>query len=53
MACILYTHVITGTGDNKGGNKEEVARRAEMLPLGSLGKSTQKNYCAKWNTWVK
>ena len=49
-AHILYTHVVTGTGDNRGGNKEEVARLVETLALGSVGKSTQKNYLAKWNT---
>ena len=48
------THTrLTGTGDNKGGKKEEVARLVETLALGSVGKSTQKNYLAKWNTWVK
>ena len=25
----------------------------EPLALGSVGKSTQKNFSAKWNTWVK
>ena len=53
MACIPYAHVIPGTGDNRGGNKEEVARLVETLALGSVGKSTQKNYIAKWNTRVK
>ena len=41
-----------GTGDNKGGKKDEVARSVETLALGSVGQSTQKNYLAKWNTWV-
>ena len=49
-ARILYTHVVTGTGDNRGVNTEEVARLVETLALGSVGKSTQKNYLAKWNT---
>ena len=53
MACLLYTHVLTGTGDNIGGNKEEVARLVETLALCSVGKTTQKNYFAKWNTWRK
>ena len=48
-AHILYTRVVTGTGGNIGGNKEEVARLVKTLALGSVGKSTQKNY---WNTWV-
>ena len=41
-----------GTGDNKGGKKDEVERLVETLALGSVGQSTQKNYLAKWNTWV-
>ena len=52
-AHILYTHVVTGTGDNRGGNKEEVARLVETLVLRSVGTSTQDNYRGKWNTWVK
>ena len=43
----------SGTGDNKGGKKEEVALLVETLALGSVGQSTQKNYLAKWNTCVK
>ena len=31
----------------------EVYRLVEALALGSVGKSTQKNYSAKWSTWVK
>ena len=42
-----------GTGDNKGGKKEEVARLVETLALGSVGQNTQKQYLAKCNTWVK
>ena len=53
MACILHTHGITGTGHNKRGNKEEAPRLLEILALGSFRKSTQKDYIAKWNTWVK
>ena len=30
-----------------------MARLVETLALGSVGQSTQKNYLAKWNTWVK
>ena len=41
-----------GTGNNKGGKKDEVARLVETLALGSVGQSTQKNYSSKWNTWV-
>jgi len=44
---------LTGTGNDNGGKKEEVARLVETLALGSVAKSTQKNYLAKWNTWVK
>ena len=29
-----------------------MARLVETLALGSAGKSTQKIYVAKWNTWV-
>ena len=49
---ILYTHAIIGIGDNKGGNKEGVARLVETLAFDSIGKSTQKTLLAKWNTWV-
>ena len=53
MTCILCTHVITGTGDNKGGNNEEGQDWPKLLPLRSVGNSTQKNYISKWNTRVK
>ena len=33
--------------------KDEVALLVETLSLGSVGLNTQKNYLAKWNTWVK
>ena len=49
----LFARAPAGTGANKGGNNHEVARLVETLALGSVGKSTQKNYLAKWNTWVK
>ena len=39
--------------DSIGGNKEEVARLVETRALGSVGKSTQKNYISKTNTWAK
>ena len=49
----MFAHAPAGTGDNKGGHKDEVARLVETLALGSVGENTQKNYLAKWNTWVK
>ena len=33
---------LAGTGDNNGGNEEEVARLVKTLALGSVGKNTQK-----------
>ena len=42
----------TGTADIKEWEEEEVVRLVETLALGSAGKSTQKIYVAKWNTWV-
>ena len=48
----LFAHAPAGAGDNKGGHKDEVARLVETLALSSIGRSTQKNYLAKWNTWV-
>ena len=53
LLCLLFARAPAGTGDNKVGHKDEVARLVETLALGSVGKSTQKNYLAKWNTWVK
>ena len=53
MACIMYTDAITGTGDSRGGNKEEVARLVKTLELGPIAKSVRNNYLAKWNTWGK
>ena len=42
----------TGTGSNKSRNAFAAARLVETLALASVGKSTQKLYLAKWNTWV-
>ena len=42
-ACGTPTDV-AGTGDNKGGMKDDVARLVETLSLGSVGLSTQTNY---------
>ena len=53
LLCLVFARAPAGTGDNKGGHKDEVARLVETLALGSVGKSTQKNYLTKWNTWVK
>ena len=41
-----------GTGHNKLGDKEEVARLVETLVLVPVGKSTQKHCLGKWNIWV-
>ena len=43
----------TVTGDNKEGNKEEVARSVETLALESNREEYSENYLAKRNTWVK
>lgn len=51
-ACV-YASDPTGTGDDKGGNKVEVARWLETLALGSEGKSTKKPYLVEWNTSVE
>ena len=53
MECMLYTPLVAGIGDIKGGNKEKVAGLVETLALGSVGKSTMKNFIAKYNTWVQ
>ena len=41
-----------GTGGNKGGKKDGVARLVKTLARGSVGLSSQKTYVAKWNTLV-
>ena len=53
MVCIPDAHAPHGNRGNYEGNKEEVARLVETLVLGSVAKSTQKSYSAKWNTWEK
>ena len=53
LSCPLFARAPAGKGDTKGGHKDEVARLVATLALGSVAKSTQKNYLAKWNTWVK
>ena len=52
LLCLLFARAPAGTR-KKGGHKDEVARLVETLALGSVGKSTQKNYLARWNTWLK
>ena len=41
-----------GTGGNKGGKKDGIARLVETLARWSVGQSTQKKYVARWNTVV-
>ena len=53
LLCRLFARAPAGTRDNKGGHKDEIARLVETLALGLVGKSTQRNYLAKRNTWVK
>ena len=40
-------------GDIEEWKKEEIAQLVETLAVGSVRKSTQKKFLAKWNTWVK
>ena len=49
----MFVCAPAGAGDNKGVHKDEVARLVETLAPGSVGKSTQKNSLAKWNSWGK
>ena len=51
-ACRTPTDV-AGTGDNKGGKKNEGARLVKTLAIGSVWQSTQKTCLEKWTTWVK
>ena len=53
LLCLLFAHDPEGTGDNNGGHTDGGARLLETLALGSVGKSTQKTYPVKWNTWVE
>ena len=52
-ACMRYAHGRRRNWGQQGGMKDEVALLVETLSLGSVGLNTQKNYLAKWNTWVK